>query len=254
MYNPIRRNRNIGTAKQGYGQNNKFTIPEPCAVSKSFFERLGKYEKVATTINGHEFVFVIEQTIANYQHACTVNDIEKIIAQVPPADYGELKLVILRQPKRKEALLSPVWGRLIYSYEFEEDYFPAIIIEAQDYTKKFKWPKGLSVESQKELERLKADGHPIQLIGRFFTAPFHSENVRSTQLYRTLLHEFGHYVHYLQLVTWPGNEDESIEEWEIRYDRYFKISKTEKEQFAHRYADTLRQQLIDSHIIPFNQL
>ena len=253
MYNPIRRNRNIGTAKQGHGQNNKLTIPEPCATSKTFLERLGNYEKFERTINGHDFLFVIEQTRESSKHACTINDIEKIIAQIASSDYGDLKLIILRQPKRKEETLSPVWGRLIYSYEFENDYFPAIILEAVDYSKKLKWVKKLSIDSQKELERLKADGHPIIQTERFFTADFKPENVRNTQLYRTLLHEFGHYVHYLQIVKRPAIEDESMEKWELRNSYYFKISPVEKEKFAHKYADTLRQRMIDNNIIPFNQ-
>ena len=41
MYDPIRRNRHIGTSKQGYGQNNKLSIPQPALVFKTFYERLG---------------------------------------------------------------------------------------------------------------------------------------------------------------------------------------------------------------------
>lgn len=253
MYNATRRNRNIGTPKQGHGQNNKLTIPKICAISKTFFERLGNYEKLERTINGHDFIFVIEQTRESSKHACSINDIEKIIEQIAPSDYGNLKLIILRQPKRKEEILSPVWGRLVYSYEFENDYFPAIILEAVDYSKKFKWVKKLSIDTQRELERLIADGHPIKKAERFFTADYKLENVRNTQLYRTLLHEFGHYVHYLQTVEHPTIEDEPIENWELRDSHYFKISQIEKETFAHKYADTSRQRLIDNNIIPFNQ-
>lgn len=251
MYNPIRRNRNIGTTKQGHGQNNKLTIPKVCASSKTFFERLGTYEKSERTINGHDFLFVIEKTRESSKHACSINDIEKIISHIDPSDYGNLKLIILRQPKRKEEILSPVWGRFIYSYEFENDYYPAIILEAVDYNRKFKWEKKLSIDSQKELERLIADGHPIKQTERSFTSDLKVENVRNTQLYRTLLHEFGHYVHYLQMVERPAIEGEPIENWEIRHSNYFKMSQIEKENFAHKYAETLKQRLIDDNIIPF---
>ncbi|WP_322518582.1 hypothetical protein [Chitinophaga sancti] len=104
MYNATRRNRNIGTPKQGHGQNNKLTIPEICAISKTFFERLGNYEKLERTINGHDFILVIEQTRESSKHACSTNDIEKIIEQIASSDYGNLKLIILRQPKRKEEI------------------------------------------------------------------------------------------------------------------------------------------------------
>ncbi len=42
MINPTRRNRNIGIAKQGYGQDNKLVVPYPAVEMKSFFERLRK--------------------------------------------------------------------------------------------------------------------------------------------------------------------------------------------------------------------
>ena len=60
-------------------------------------------------------------------------------------------------------------------------------------------------------------------------------------------------MHYLQTVEHPAIEDEPIENWELRDNHYFKISQIEKEKFAHKYADTLRQRLIDNNIIPFNQ-
>ncbi|MFD2968899.1 hypothetical protein [Sphingobacterium bambusae] len=109
MNNPARRNRNIGTVKRGFGQNNKLTIPEPCGVLQSFYERLTDYYKIKSVINGHDFLFVIEQTRADSQHPCSVIDIETIIEQIPKEDYGELKLIVLRQPKRKEEILSPTW-------------------------------------------------------------------------------------------------------------------------------------------------
>lgn len=254
MYNPTRRNRNIGTKKQGHGQDNEMTISQPAISLKSFYERLDNYEKEKRTINGHEFLFVTEQTRETSKHACTVDDIEKIISSIPSKDYGELKLVILRQPKRKEETLSPVWGRLIYSYEFERDYLPAVIIEAIDYSKSFKWSKKLSPDAQHELDRLRNDGHEIVEDKRHFKAEYKLENVRQTQLYRTLPHEFGHYVHYLEFVERPGTEDEEFEEWEKRNDSYFKLSKADKEKFAHNYADDLRNELTKKGIIPFDRI
>lgn len=251
--NPTRRNRNIGTAKQGFGQNNKLTIPEPCGVLKSFYERLVDYQKIKSVINGHEFLFVIERTRKDSKHSCSVADIETIIEQIPREDYGGLKLIVLRQPKRKEEVLSPVWGRLIYSYEFEGAYFPAIILEAVDFTRKFKWKNNLSVDDQKEIERLIEDGHKIENDGRHFIAEFEINSVRNTQLYRTLPHEFGHYVQYLDVVERPATENEDLEAWDARQDKYFEIPKAEKEKFAHKYADNLKTELTRKKIIPFEQ-
>lgn len=254
MNNPTRRNRNIGTSKQGHGKNNKLVIPYPCIASKTFYERLDEYEKTVRIINDHEFTFVIEKTREGCQHACTINDVERIIKSIPTEDYGSLSLIIFRQPKRKETILSSVWGRLIYSYEFENNYYPAIVIEAIDYTKKLQWPTKLSIESQKELERLKLDGHPFVQESRHFITEYQLENVRSTQLYRTLPHEFGHYVHYLEVVERPSTEDEEFTEWEKRDDFYFSIPSVEKEKFAHLYAEKFKQRLVELSVIPFHRI
>jgi hypothetical protein len=249
--NPTRRNRNIGTAKQGFGQNNKLTIPQPCGVLKSFYERLVNYQKINSIINGHDFLFIIETTRSNSKHSCSVADIETIIEQIPKEDYGELKLIVLRQPKRKEETLSPTWGRLIYSYEFDNDFFPAIILDAVDLTRKFKWSNKLSIDDQKEIDRLIDDGHKIENDGRHYVANYELEFIRNTQLYRTLPHEFGHYVQYLECVERPKTEDEDFEIWEARHDKYFEIPKAEKEKFAHKYADNLKMELTKRKIIPF---
>lgn len=254
MRDATRRNRNIGTSKQGHGNDNELTIPQPAMILKSFYERLDIYKKIQKTINGHDFLFVVEQTRETSKHACSINDISKIIENIPTKDYGDLKLIILRQPKRKEEALSPVWGRLIYSYEFEADYYPAIIIEAMDFSRKFKWTKKLSVESQRELERLREDGHLISDDKRNFVADYELDNVRATQLYRTLIHEFGHFAHYQEFVGRPGTDDEEYEEWETRHDLYFKLPKLEKEKFAHKYADTIKSDLIEKKIIPFERI
>jgi hypothetical protein len=249
--NPTRRNKNIGTSKQGHGQNNKLTIPEPFGIMKSFYERLVDYKKFKKTIKEHEFVFIVEQTREFSKHSCSINDIETIIEQIPSEDYGNLKFIVLRQPKRKEETISPTWGRLIYSYEFEDEYYPAIILDAVDFSKKFKWTNKLSIDDQKEIERLKQDGHKIENNGRHFVTEYKIENVRNTQLYRTLPHEFGHYVQYLEYVERPATEDENFKVWEERQNKYFEIPKAEKEKFAHKYADNFKTVLTNKKIIPF---
>ena len=251
MNNPTRRNRNIGTAKQGLGQNNKLTIPQPCGVLKNFYERLGGYQKIKSVINEHEFLFVIEKTRTDSKHACSIDDIETIIEQIPKEDYGELKFIVLRQPKRKEETLSPTWGRLIYSYEFENEIFPAIIIDAVDLTRKFKWTNKLSIDDQKEIDRLIEDGHKIENDGRHFVAGYELEFIRNTQLYRTLPHEFGHYVQYLEFVERPATENEDYEIWETRLNKYFEMPQIEKENFAHKYADNLKTELTQKRAIVF---
>jgi len=247
--NPTRRNKNIGTPKQGHGQQNTLTIPKS-ADYRMFYERLGTYEKQERVINGHTFLFVIEKNTTSFKHACTVKDIERMISYIPPADYGNLKLIVLRQPKRKEAILSGVWGRLIYSYEFEDDYYPAVILEAADYKSKLKWSRKLDPDGQQELARLRRDGHFFTESKRNYTALLEADNVRSTQLYRTLPHEFGHYVHYLQVVK-PFQDDR--DDQEKREAIYLHLPKDEKEKFAHQYADKLRLRLLLENSIPFER-
>jgi len=285
MINPTRRNRNIGTVKQGYGQDNKLVVPYPAVEMKSFFERLDEYKTVERIVNGHKFKFVIEKTRQNSFHACTIEDIEKILIQIPKNDYGDLELIILRQPTRKEKNLKSVWGRLIYSYEFENDYQPAIIIEAVDLDRAFKWSKKLSIDSQKELKRLKEDGHNIKMGKRYYEAEYELKNIRATQLYRTLPHEFGHYVHYLKVVKrplsklkneigildiqiadddtsetnplfdkWDSLDDEYNKRVEELEEKYFSIPSNEKEAFAHSYADELKEELTLRGIVSFTRI
>lgn len=254
MYNPSRRNKNIGTENQGHGQNNKLKIASPYGSLKSFYEQLSDYKKEIRIINNHEFVFIVEETRKNSIHSCSVNDIQNMIEHIPTTDYGDLRFIILRQPKRKEEVLSPVWGRLIYSYEFENEYFPAIILDAIDLEKQLIWPRKQTIEDQQEFERLKEDGHIFMESRRCFTAEFKPELIRNTQLYRTLLHEFGHYVHYLEIVERPGNNDEDYDVKERRMNLYFSLPKSEKEKFAHIYAEKLKNRLIAEDKIPFSSI
>lgn len=254
MYNATRRNKNIGTENQGFSQNNKLKISTPNGTLKSFYERIGKHEKESKIINGHEFLFIIEELRENCYHSCSVSDLEKIIENIPKEDYGDLKFIVLRQPKRKEEIISPVWGRLVYSFEYENEYFPAIILDSIDLNKKLIWSKKQSIEDQKEFERLKGDGHIFTQNKRSFISQLNLEPSRNTQLYRTLLHEFGHYVHYLEVVERPFESDKDYEAKEIRDDYYSALSKVEKETFAHQYADRLKKKLTEEKIIPFNSL
>lgn len=248
MRNPTRRNRNIGTSKQGHGQHNKLAIPNPYDDARLFYERLGAYDKEERIINGHPFLFVTEKNNDTFKHACSVSDLERMISYIPPANYGDLKLIVLRQPKRKEGILSCVWGRFIYSYEFENDFYPAVILEAFEDNSKLKWSRGLSPDDQQELLRLRGDGHSFMENKRGYTALLETTNVRNTQLYRTLLHEFGHYVHYFQMVKASDNDNEERQE-----EAYLHLPKDVKEKFAHQYADKLRERLLQENLIPFER-
>ncbi|HXG86340.1 MAG TPA: hypothetical protein VNI84_20140 [Pyrinomonadaceae bacterium] len=237
--NNTRRNRNIGTARQGHGQNNKFEIPSHFSYRepKVYFEDLKNYRNVERIIKGYSITFLVEETRDECVHACTVDDITYVLQNIPAADLEDLPLIILRQPKRKEEILNPVWGRYIYYAVIDEHDGSAICLDTFDLSKPVRWSKSLSPDSQNELERLKADGHSIETTKRHHIVSSNLASVRATQLYRTLLHELGHHVDRMK------NED-AFET---------KTSK-DKEMFAHRYADEMREYLKQKGILPFERI
>ncbi|MDR1935071.1 MAG: hypothetical protein LBS49_05755, partial [Candidatus Accumulibacter sp.] len=201
MRNATRRNRNIGTVKQGHGQNNRMRIAEPyfsVGDWRSHTERLTHYKKFVRAVQGHEFTFVVEKTRAGCCHACSIEDVVFMLEQIPAADYGDLRLIVFRQPKHKEGILSPVWGWLCYEYQFENTCAPAVILEAFNLAEYLTHSRKLSIDARDEFDRLQQDGHVFIADRRGYRAKLTRETVRATQLYRTLPHEFGHYVHYRQ--------------------------------------------------------
>ncbi len=284
MRNPIRRNKNIGTSKQGYKRQNTFVIPESRHNYLPYYYKLEDYKKVSRIVNNKEYIFIVESTRSNCCHACTIDDLVKMISFVSKDSLENLNLIILRQPKKKENTLCSVWGRIQYYLEIEKYSGPAIILEAIDYSKKLKRNKKLSVEDLKDLYRLKGDGYSFKESKREYIAEYDIESVRSTQLYRTFLHEIGHYKQYSECVKKPLDrinkkviELEKIIDWESDeechhfnrwekltdeyhdlYDRvwekYDRIPGLEKEKYAFGYSDSLRSKLEKEKIIPFKRL
>ncbi len=111
-WNPTRRNRNIGTEKSGYSQNNKFVVPERWQDFKVFWERIVDPVIFPICINQHEITMLIEPTLKGYVHAVTPQDIIRILNLVELEHLEEIELIVLRQPKKKEEILKPAWGVL----------------------------------------------------------------------------------------------------------------------------------------------
>lgn len=185
-YNPVRRNRNIGTAKQGVGRNNAMRIPSVCHEERIWWENLGPHTLLERSAGSRTLAFLVERTREDCEHACSVDDICQILSLVPAEDIESLDTIILRQPTRKRFL-------------------------------------------------------------------FHSnlESVRATQLYRTLLHEVGHWVHWLRMVARPA-EKSGLHD--VLAHRFFAQPQKERELFAHQYADALRKRLIAEGRIPFARM
>ncbi len=252
---PTRRNRNIGTVKSGHGQDNKLVVPDPRWDSRRFYERLAEHRIITRNVDGREFHFFVETTLRDFVHPCTVDDLMHVLRRVPAADLEGLNVFVLRQPKRKEQILSPVWGRLVYEAEYGEWTGPAVILEAQDHSKPILKSRSLDPETSRELDRLRLDGHRIVSTKREHLIEITLESTRATQLYRTLLHEVGHWVDWLRSVKQPAARAKHPEkEAERLEDLYFACPKSERESFAHRYADTLAEHLRHLGTIPFDRI
>ena len=90
-----------------------------------------------------------------------------------------------------------------------------------------------------EFERLRNDGHQLSRVGS------NPDSIRNTQLYRTRPHEMGHWVDWLEKVARPVSAS---------VDRYFERPQSEREVFAHRYAEAVRDRLKNSGVIPFARM
>jgi hypothetical protein len=236
---PARRSRNIGTAKQGHGSDNKLVIPGSIhGPLKFFWESLSSYQAVSRLIGGKQFTILVEKTRKDTCHACTVDDIAFLLGDLPHEDLRHFDLIVLRQPKRKEEILSSVWGRAAFSVEIGKHCGPAVMLEANAISKPLRWSKSLRPDYQAELERLKQDGHEVKTARSSHVITLSLDAVRSTQLYRTLLHEIGHHIDYRR----TGDE---------AWDRKTSL---EKESFAHGYADSMRQKLISQRVVPFERI
>jgi len=242
--NPARRNRNIGTAAQGHGNDGELTIPGPA----HFWERLRNPVWVARTIGDRQLTIAIEPPRAGWSYSVTPDDIATVLRLIPPADRCDLGLVALRQPTEKQTIIEPVWGRLRYFAEIGRYSGPCVILEAIRPNDRHTWRRSGPLELA-EIERLRQDGHEVTQTRRGVTIESDRFSVRATQLYRTLPHEIGHYVDYLEKV-----ETGSDSGWKSRWDRYWSRPVDEHEAFAHRYADEFRRRHAGAGSLPFPQV
>ncbi len=252
-WNCTRRNRNIGTEKQGYSKNNKLVIPWALHDERVFWEKLCQPVKIKKQINNHEITFFVEPTQTGFYHACTIEDIEKVLSFIPKKHIQEIDIIVLRQPKKKEIILQPCWGRLAYWAVIGKCESPAIFIEAQNHNGILKWSKSVTPEKKTELARLEQDGYKIELTKRNYVIHQDIASVRNTQLYRTLPHEIGHYVDYLVNVLEPSRK--SDDNLFVGFsDLYDAKPVRDKEIFAHRYADEFRKRMLGKNIFPFKKI
>ena len=233
-------------------------IPAICHNERIWWEQIDKYRVLQRRVQGRDVLFILEETTEGFVHSCSVGDLCRILNLVPTNDWDGLQTLLLRQPTRKENLMSPCWGRLAHSAEIgqpgETNIYegPAIILEAVDPSAHFKWNKSLSPSDMQEFNRLKGDGHVVQDQGKYFLISPNADTVRATQLYRTVLHEIGHWVDWLERVERPSAMNSGS--YAALSDAYWSLPSQERESYAHKYADTVRRRLQREASIPFEPI
>lgn len=252
--NPTRRNRNIGTKKSGYSSDNKFVVPEKWADFRIFWERLENPIACPLNIKGHQLTLLVEPTRSGYLHACTPADIIKILELIKQKHVEEIEVVVLRQPKKKEEILHPVWGRFVYYADLGKYSGAGVYIESVATNKIIKWGKSLSPFYQNELNALKKDGHRIENEKRGYSINTNLESVRNTQLFRTLPHEIGHAVDYLNNSVLPSENASSEGESNYMSNVFSSKPSRDKEEYANRYAREFLEKHNAKGVLPFERI
>ncbi|MEN7342991.1 MAG: hypothetical protein AAAFM81_08600 [Pseudomonadota bacterium] len=252
MRDARRRNRNIGTAASGHGQDNRHVVSERWVDWDwtPFWQDLKAPRIVERDIHGTRVSFIVEPPRDDCRYACTVDDVCHVLKLLPKHHTRYIALVIMRQPTRRQEILRPVWGRLGYWSQICGCEGPGIYLEARSAPEVQHWSSRLAPDDQRELARLEEDGHTIERVKRGYQIRCTYASIRNTLLYRTVPHEVGHYVDYLTFKTPDGIAHASSEFWDL-YDA--KPGK-DKENFAHRYADEFRALMKSAGNFPFRQL
>lgn len=258
MRRPERRNRKSGTKDFGWRAQNTMRVPEPHTDRYGEFrnniETIEKADVREILIQDHEMTLIYEHPRHDAGYPCSPDDVIHLLAFVPEQDLEGLDIIAFRQPTRTQENLESAWGRLQYFADFRYASGSAIVLEAQDLNRTIKHSKKVSVEWTSEMERLRKDGHHFEQTQRDYIMQVSPETARNTVLYRTVLHELGHWVDYVQKVRDSDSEEkeEEYEEWKERYDLYWSRPSREHEDFAHRYAEEVGAKLREQGIIPFD--
>ena len=155
-------------------------------------------------------------------------------------------------------MLRPAWGRLYYSADLgfpgQKTVVagPVLALEAVNPDAQLEWPLSLSPRDQEELERLRTDGHQVARERRCYRFSMTPASVRSTQLYRTLLHEIGHWIDFTEKVLTPATLSKGG--YDLLFEAYFSRTYEEREKFAHSYAEARAAHLMKFGVIPFDPL
>ncbi len=233
-WNPVRRNRHIGTKAQGHGQDNRHVIPESWHRNQCYYEQLCAYREVIRELGTKKLLFLVEPTRPDWFYPCSIDDICRALSLSTKDELGAFDFIVLRQPTRKQRILCPVWGRAMFIFDVGAHSGAAIVIEAQNLAP-IKWNVSLNPEQTRELERHRSDGHRIVRTRRGISIVPSLATLRNTVLHRTLFHELGHHIDYNR---------SSSDEWSGK-------TKSAKEDFVHRFAKETSDRLFSEGALPF---
>ncbi len=199
----------------------------------AFFETLNIPESFEVSIRQRTVAVFVEPVSPDSMYPCTRSDIAHVLTLIPAEFTEQLDFLVFRHPTKKQRLLSPVWGRLVFSADICGRQGNAMFIESQLIKLASRWSKNLGPRDKEELERLRSEGHKIVVGKRDYQVLSTPEAMRNTVLFRTVLHEIGHLHHR---TTTP---------------HYASITRDDREAFAERFASKLRSALETDNKIPF---
>ena len=217
-----------------------------------YYERL-EYARVQEAIIGDfQLKILYEQPQEGFTYGCSPSDVVKILSAAMHLVPGLPDIIAFRQPTRKQRQHKPVWGRFLYFTEFGKHQGTAILLEAQELGATLKWSKRMTLDDRAEYDRLIGDGHFFKEAKRHYEAKLLKHPVRNTILYRTLLHELGHWVQYHQeVLNGPTALDEDRD---TTSELYFAKPRATREGYAHTFAAKLAQSQRLDRVIPFEPL
>ncbi|MEO0912781.1 MAG: hypothetical protein AAFY59_07310 [Pseudomonadota bacterium] len=251
-----RGNRRSGTKAAGYARPRDMRVPESWTDRDGnhtlFYERLSVEREEVVEIGAGRVALLYEKPREGFTYGCGSADVVRMLELASCEGASLPDVVAFRQPTRKQKLLTPVWGRFLYWAEFGQRSGTAIVLEAQRLGDLMRWPRRMSLEDRDEYARLVADGHVFRPERRYFEAKLVEHAVRNTILYRTLLHELGHWAHYRQDVLEDATARDA--DWDIARQLYFSKPAIERETFAHGFPAKLGGALRDEGAIPFGLL
>jgi hypothetical protein len=168
------------------------------------------------TVSGHEIAFITEATLPGFMHACSVDDVVRVLHALPQEDWAGIQAIVFRQLTRKERMLSPRWGQIAFGDADEATMF----LVACDPSQVLRWPLSIIPSDSAELDRLRQDGHDVQLTARGWEIVSTLAAVRRTQLGRTIPREVGHWVDHRASVARGGGDTRSNASKELFAEQY----------------------------------